>query len=80
CYTCVTKDPKTCTKISPCAAFADSCVKRSLLGVTIKGCYYNNSCKEGGHYCETDLCNSAMPTGPSVILLLISSAIITLFL
>ena len=51
-----------------------------LAGVITKGCQISNLCVSPMSCCEGDLCNNAIPTGPSVILLLVSSAIITLFL
>uniref|UniRef100_A0A4W6C3H1 UPAR/Ly6 domain-containing protein n=1 Tax=Lates calcarifer TaxID=8187 RepID=A0A4W6C3H1_LATCA len=48
--------------------------------VISKGCQTSVACVGAMDCCEGDLCNSAIPTGSSVILLLVSSAIITLFL
>ena len=51
-----------------------------LAGLITKGCLNSDACVSPMSCCEGDLCNNAIPTGPSVILLLVSSAIITLFL
>ena len=45
-----------------------------------KGCQTSIACVGAVACCEGNLCNGAIPTGPRVILLLVSSAIITLFL
>lgn len=45
-----------------------------------KGCQTSIACVGAVKCCEGNLCNSAKPTGSSVILLFASSAIITLFL
>lgn len=59
------------------------CVFLSYLAgydVVTKGCQTSIACGDAVDCCEGDLCNNAVPTGPSVILLLVSSAIITVFL
>ncbi|XP_037633076.1 lymphocyte antigen 6G-like [Sebastes umbrosus] len=81
CYSC---KGETCTgnvtcpinSVSPldrCASFEDD-------GVITKSCMNSNACVDHIKCCSTDLCNSAVPTGSSVLLLLVSSAIITVFL
>ncbi|XP_029019496.1 lymphocyte antigen 6G-like [Betta splendens] len=81
CYQCVKADPKSCTNTETCLAGADRCSSLSVLGVlTTKSCMNSNLCVSPVSCCEGDLCNGAIPTGPSAILLLVSSAIITLFL
>lgn len=54
----------------------------SFAGYTMvtKGCQTSLACVGAIACCEGNLCNSVMPTGPCAILLLVSSAIITLFL
>uniref|UniRef100_A0A3Q0RB60 UPAR/Ly6 domain-containing protein n=1 Tax=Amphilophus citrinellus TaxID=61819 RepID=A0A3Q0RB60_AMPCI len=51
-----------------------------LAGVTMvtKGCLNSLACISPITCCEGNLCNSAIPTGPSAILLLVSSAILKL--
>uniref|UniRef100_A0A3B4WVM8 UPAR/Ly6 domain-containing protein n=1 Tax=Seriola lalandi dorsalis TaxID=1841481 RepID=A0A3B4WVM8_SERLL len=74
CFTCATIISEFCTRISTCPAIADSCFSlevRSKLSI---------NCVRRTHCCEEDLCNSTIPTGPSAILLLVSSAITSLFL
>ncbi|XP_028270268.1 prostate stem cell antigen-like isoform X2 [Parambassis ranga] len=80
CYTCTTTDPKSCTTITDCVSPFNRCFSLNINGVITKGCQTSLLCVDNNQCCETDLCNSAIPTGPSVILLLVSSAIITLFI
>uniref|UniRef100_A0A4W6CBU4 UPAR/Ly6 domain-containing protein n=1 Tax=Lates calcarifer TaxID=8187 RepID=A0A4W6CBU4_LATCA len=80
CYRCGSSDPKSCTWIltfpHPFDCYFPSC----FTGAITKGCKESALCVKPMSCREGDLCNSAIPTGPSVILLLVSSAIITLFL
>ncbi|XP_029018513.1 lymphocyte antigen 6G-like [Betta splendens] len=80
CYSCVTTDPKSCTNIITCPAGLDRCSSVSALGVLTKTCISSNLCVSPISCCQGDLCNGAIPTGPSAVLLLVSSAIITLFI
>uniref|UniRef100_A0A4W6CA50 UPAR/Ly6 domain-containing protein n=1 Tax=Lates calcarifer TaxID=8187 RepID=A0A4W6CA50_LATCA len=80
CYSCGPTDPKSCTTTLSCSDPFNRCFSLDVNGVTTKGCQSNAFCVKPMDCCEGDLCNSAIPTGPSVILLLVSSAIITLFL
>ncbi|XP_055367151.1 lymphocyte antigen 6G-like [Betta splendens] len=80
CYTCITSDPKSCTDILPCPQEYDRCTSFTLDDVLYKGCMTSNLCVPPISCCKGDLCNGAIPTGPSVVLLLVSSAIITLFI
>ncbi|XP_040010417.1 lymphocyte antigen 6G-like [Xiphias gladius] len=80
CYSCVKADPTTCTRISTCPEPLDRCFSLNVTGYIAKGCRKSINCVRPVSCCEEDLCNSAIPTGPSVVLLLVSSAIITLFL
>ncbi|XP_042278181.1 lymphocyte antigen 6G-like [Thunnus albacares] len=80
CYTCITTDPKSCTEVLTCPDSFNRCFSLNFNGVITKGCQISNLCVSPMSCCEGDLCNNAIPTGPSVILLLVSSAIITLFL
>ncbi|KAM6944618.1 long neurotoxin LNTX-2 homolog [Lycodopsis pacificus] len=77
CYKC---EGKTCTANLTCPDDKDHCFTKEVNDVITKGCARNVSCVEPVKCCSTDLCNSATPTGSSVLLLLASSAIITLFL
>ncbi|XP_035515114.1 CD59 glycoprotein-like isoform X1 [Morone saxatilis] len=78
CYECnggsKSCEPKTCLPLM------DSCSTTTVNGVTIKSCMLSSTCISPMKCCKEDLCNSAIPTGSSVFLLMISSAIITLFL
>ncbi|XP_030594173.1 prostate stem cell antigen-like isoform X1 [Archocentrus centrarchus] len=82
CYTCTATDPKSCTNIESCSSLFNRCssVSAELNGVTMvtKGCLNSLACISPITCCEGDLCNSAIPTGPSAILLLVSSAILKL--
>ncbi|XP_074525518.1 lymphocyte antigen 6G-like [Halichoeres trimaculatus] len=82
CYTCTAADPKSCTGTSTCAAIFDRCytLEVNALTVVTKGCQNSAACIGAFSCCEGDLCNSAVPTGPGVLLLLVSSAIVALFL
>ncbi|KAL0966056.1 hypothetical protein UPYG_G00290240 [Umbra pygmaea] len=78
CYTCT---DHTCTKLRniTCPAISDRCFTIiTRWKVTSKGCGSSDLCR--GPCCDTDLCNSAKHVGPSAILLLVSTAIITLVL
>ncbi|XP_049907877.1 lymphocyte antigen 6G-like [Epinephelus moara] len=77
CYICV---GKPCKDTTTCPANMDRCTSFVLDGVVYKGCTNKASCVSPIKCCDTDLCNSAVPTGSSVLLLLVSSGIITLFL
>ncbi|XP_035515115.1 uncharacterized protein LOC118326255 isoform X2 [Morone saxatilis] len=66
-------EPKTCYNGERCTTVVSN-------GATVKDCMLSSSCHGPIKCCEEDLCNSAIPTGSSVFLLLVSSAIITLFL
>ncbi|GAA6227451.1 lymphocyte antigen 6G-like [Lates japonicus] len=80
CYSCVTPNPKACTRISLCPGPLDRCFSTIVNGLITKGCRRNQYCIKPISCCGDDLCNSAIPTSGSVILLLVSSAITTLFL
>ncbi|XP_074495482.1 lymphocyte antigen 6B-like [Sebastes fasciatus] len=81
CYQCqgaTCTDKVTCPNI-PLAPL-DRCATTAVNGVITKTCMNSNLCHDPIKCCSTDLCNSAVPTGSSVLLLLVSSAIITVFL
>ncbi|XP_022622703.1 lymphocyte antigen 6G-like [Seriola dumerili] len=82
CYTCTVADPKSCIDTKSCSVIFNRCFSLKIDGYNMvtKGCQTSLACVGAVDCCEGDLCNSAVPTGPSVILLLVSSAIITLFL
>ncbi|XP_068616935.1 uncharacterized protein [Brachionichthys hirsutus] len=84
CYTCTATDPKSCTDTKSCAVIFDRCFSWRVEGfpgyeVVTKGCQTSLACAGTMTCCEGDLCNSALPSAPSLILLLVSSAIITIF-
>ncbi|XP_053276587.1 lymphocyte antigen 6S [Pleuronectes platessa] len=82
CYTCTATEPKSCTDTKSCAVIFNRCFSLKVEGYNMvsKGCQTSIICGGSMDCCEGDLCNSATLTGPSVILLLVSSAILTLFL
>uniref|UniRef100_A0A3Q2Q1G9 UPAR/Ly6 domain-containing protein n=1 Tax=Fundulus heteroclitus TaxID=8078 RepID=A0A3Q2Q1G9_FUNHE len=81
CYSCTVADPKSCTDTETCIAFLDRCYSlKPEVNVVSKGCMASQLCIAPITCCEGDLCNGAVPTGPGVILLLLSSALITLFI
>ncbi|XP_027133771.1 lymphocyte antigen 6G-like [Larimichthys crocea] len=82
CYTCTAADPKSCTDTKSCPVIFNRCFSLRVDGydVVTKGCQTSIACVGAVKCCEGNLCNSAKPTGSSVILLFASSAIITLFL
>ncbi|XP_039476317.1 lymphocyte antigen 6G-like [Oreochromis aureus] len=78
CYTCAAADPKSCTDTTSCAFIFNRCFSGRVdgLNVVTKGCLNSVACVWPMSCCEGDLCNSTIPTGPSAILLLVSSAIL----
>ncbi|XP_038550371.1 lymphocyte antigen 6G-like [Micropterus salmoides] len=79
CYTCTSTSAGSCTQTSTCPDILNRCFSLNV-GVVTKGCQNSVLCVGPIKCCEGDLCNSAMPTASSVLLLLVSSAITTLFL
>ncbi|KAM7018068.1 uncharacterized protein LKV04_001631 [Tautogolabrus adspersus] len=82
CFTCTAAEPRSCTDTKSCSVIFDRCFSLKIDGydVVTKGCQNSLACVGAVSCCEGDLCNSAVPTGSSVLLLLVSSAVITLFL
>ncbi|MEQ2238867.1 hypothetical protein ILYODFUR_037688 [Ilyodon furcidens] len=82
CYSCTTADPKYCTNTEACPVFFNRCSSLKIEGMNIvtKGCLASQACIAPITCCEGNLCNGAVPTGPGVIVLLLSSALITLFI
>ncbi|XP_034451949.1 lymphocyte antigen 6B-like [Hippoglossus hippoglossus] len=82
CYTCTASEPKSCTDTKSCSVIFNRCFSLKVEGYNIvtKGCQTSMVCGGAMDCCEGNLCNSAALTGPSVILLLVSSTIITLLL
>ncbi|XP_037633073.1 lymphocyte antigen 6G-like [Sebastes umbrosus] len=82
CYTCTATDPKSCTDTKSCPVIFNRCFSLRIDGfdMVTKGCQTSLACGGAMACCEGNLCNNAIPTGPSVVLLLVSSAIISLFL
>ncbi|KAM9360136.1 lymphocyte antigen 6G-like [Symphorus nematophorus] len=82
CYTCTITEPKSCTDTKACPVIFNRCfsVRIDGLPMVTKGCQTSVACGGAIACCEGDLCNSAIPTGSSVFLLLVSSAISTVFL
>uniref|UniRef100_A0A3Q1H1Z9 UPAR/Ly6 domain-containing protein n=1 Tax=Acanthochromis polyacanthus TaxID=80966 RepID=A0A3Q1H1Z9_9TELE len=79
CYNCVTRYPSSCTTSVTCPPELDQCSSLTASGVTTKSCMVSNLCVSPVTCCKEDYCNGAITTGPSVLLLLLSSAIITFF-
>uniref|UniRef100_A0AAX7U4F0 UPAR/Ly6 domain-containing protein n=1 Tax=Astatotilapia calliptera TaxID=8154 RepID=A0AAX7U4F0_ASTCA len=71
CYTCTAADPKSCIDSK---SFFSSCL--AGYNLVTKGCQTSAICGGAMACCEGDLCNSTAPTGPSALLLLVSSAIL----
>ncbi|XP_030272073.1 lymphocyte antigen 6B-like [Sparus aurata] len=79
CYSCVNADSKSCTKIATCST-QNRCSSFEVMGLVTKDCIDSAGCIGLIKCCEGDLCNGAIPTGSSVLLLLVSSAITSVFL
>ncbi|KAM9857797.1 prostate stem cell antigen-like [Aulostomus maculatus] len=81
CYSCSVSESKPCTKIESCSVLFNHCYSLKVFGVGLvsKGCQNSVACVKPFSCCEGDLCNNALATGPSIVLLLLSSALITLF-
>ncbi|XP_031161231.1 lymphocyte antigen 6G-like isoform X5 [Sander lucioperca] len=77
CYQC---QGDTCADKVTCPNGFDFCATTELKGVITKSCMNIKTCICPIKCCEGDLCNSAEPTGSSVLLLLVSSSINHFFL
>ncbi|XP_042344460.1 lymphocyte antigen 6D-like [Plectropomus leopardus] len=77
CYVCA---GYYCRDEADCPVTFDRCSTTDVNGYITKTCTNNAGCTGNTKCCSTDLCNSATPTGSSILLLLVSSGIITLFL
>uniref|UniRef100_A0A3Q0RB83 UPAR/Ly6 domain-containing protein n=1 Tax=Amphilophus citrinellus TaxID=61819 RepID=A0A3Q0RB83_AMPCI len=73
CYSCTQADPASCTNTESCSSSSNRCSN-----VVSRGCHDTEDCAGVVSCCAGNLCNSAIPTGPSAILLLVSSAILKL--
>ncbi|XP_073322870.1 uncharacterized protein [Pagrus major] len=81
CYVCANVKPSACTQKLTCLAGTDRCASVAESGGLVsKSCVSSAVCREGAKCCDKDLCNGAIPTGSSVLLLLVSSAITSVFL
>ncbi|XP_036954683.1 three-finger toxin MALT0070C-like [Acanthopagrus latus] len=80
CYTCADTNIKACTDILDCPAGNERCSSVEVDGVITKACLNSGACVGPAKCCDTDLCNGAIPAGSSVLLLLVSSAITSVFL
>ncbi|XP_047431553.1 weak toxin DE-1-like [Mugil cephalus] len=79
CFSCEKSTPESCTKNTTCDAGLDQCWSSKTDGQVTKGCT-KGKCEPPMVCCKTDLCNSATPAGSSVLFLLVSSSIVTVFL
>ncbi|XP_077943265.1 uncharacterized protein LOC120831081 isoform X1 [Gasterosteus aculeatus] len=79
CYQC---EGKGCTDTFTCPASSglDRCSSIEVNGLVTKSCMNSALCVAPITCCSTDLCNGATPAASSILLLMASSAIVTLFL
>ncbi|XP_015226050.1 PREDICTED: lymphocyte antigen 6G-like [Cyprinodon variegatus] len=81
CYSCTATEPESCTDTKACTVIFNRCYSFKVEGVNMvtKGCMASATCTDPMKCCEGDLCNGAIPTGPGLILLLLSSALMMFF-
>nr|XP_040052147.1 ly-6/neurotoxin-like protein 1 isoform X2 [Gasterosteus aculeatus aculeatus] len=78
--TCHSCDGKGCTNNVTCPSNMDRCSSIEVNGLVAKSCMSSALCVAPITCCSTDLCNGATPAASSILLLMASSAIVTLFL
>ncbi|XP_037338899.2 ly-6/neurotoxin-like protein 1 [Pungitius pungitius] len=77
CYQCEGKD---CSDEATCPFGLDRCASTEVYSVVTKSCMSSSLCVAPITCCSTDLCNGATSAASSILLLMASSAIVTLFL
>ncbi|XP_030271862.1 lymphocyte antigen 6C2-like [Sparus aurata] len=80
CYICSGVKPSACTTKLNCPTGFDRCTSLESQGLVTRTCATAATCREPLKCCDKDLCNGAIPTGSSILLLLVSSAITSVFL
>ncbi|KAJ0068070.1 hypothetical protein NL108_015542 [Boleophthalmus pectinirostris] len=76
CYTCTAAEPRSCTDTKSCPVIFNRC-----FSLITKGCQTSIACVGPMKCCEGDLCNGARQfTGPSFLLLFLSSTAILFFM
>ncbi|XP_042343699.1 CD59 glycoprotein-like [Plectropomus leopardus] len=85
CFTCWGANPGTCTQIWNCPNHYDRCATTIVAeNMVTKECMRSDVCSNvdsvGVRCCAEDLCNGARHTGVFLPLILVPSAIITLFI
>ncbi|XP_030271863.1 three-finger toxin MALT0070C-like [Sparus aurata] len=80
CYVCALANPNSCTEVMTCPTGLDRCANVVTGDLVTRSCYTSAACVSAANCCSTDLCNDAITTGSSVLLLLLSSAITSVFL
>ncbi|XP_061585429.1 lymphocyte antigen 6C2-like [Cololabis saira] len=81
CYSCERAKPQSCKeKTVTCDSTHDQCFTTEKEGLMTKGCGNEPECGKPTKCCKGDLCNNAVPAVPSILLLLLSSALIKLFI
>nr|XP_040052153.1 CD59 glycoprotein-like [Gasterosteus aculeatus aculeatus] len=77
--TCHQCEGKGCNNVT-CSPGFDRCNIIEVDGLVTKNCMKSADCVAQITCCSTDLCNGATPAASSILLLMASSAIVTLFL
>uniref|UniRef100_A0AAY5K8N1 UPAR/Ly6 domain-containing protein n=1 Tax=Esox lucius TaxID=8010 RepID=A0AAY5K8N1_ESOLU len=79
CYGCLDENCFSLKNVT-CPSISDRCFTITTAGKVIsKGCGSSSLCVGPG-CCDTDMCNGAVDAGPGAFFLLLSTALITLFL